>query len=112
MYMNDMDMDRAVTRFIQASKPNRLGLALMVRNLAEWTNENSDGWAYWPKPGRAASKAIALIESRTWAENQKQEENDITDAEMLAAARPVKAFLTRQKVDPSTKERILRPVTD
>lgn len=112
-YMNDYDIEFAVRRFTRASKPNRLALALVVQNLAEETNWVSDGWAYWPKPARAADKAMALIESRTSRENDEQERVDITDAEMLAAVRPIKAFLTRNAsvYSAERRERILRAVT-
>lgn len=110
-YMNDYDLDCARSRFTAASTPNRLALVMVVDNLRHWADQVSDGWAYWPKPARAADKAMSLIESRTWAENEAQEDNDITDAEMHAAVRPIKALLTRQKVRPETREIILRSVT-
>lgn len=125
-YMNDYDLEHARSRFTRASCPNRLGLVLVVDALREWSDTVSDGWAYWPKPCRAASSAMALIESRTSRENDEQEENDITDAELAAAVRPIKAFLTRcarerhglypnrMMVTPEERELILRgaqPVT-
>lgn len=109
-FMNDYDLETARSRFTRATKPNRLALVMVVDNLREWTDANSDGWAYWPKPCRAAEKAMALIESTTHEANQEQERVDITDAEMLAAVRPIKAFLTRQKVPADKRELILRAV--
>lgn len=111
-HMNDSDLDYAVRRFASAAKPNRLALALVVRNLAEWADQNSDGWAYWTKPRQSAQRAIALVESTTWSANAEQEDHDLTDAETLAAVRPIKAFLTRQKVPADQRERILRAVED
>ena len=114
-FMNDHDIESAIRRFTVATKPNRLGVALMLKHLAEWTDANSDGWPYWSKPARAADKAMALVESRTWAENKAQEETDATDAEVKAAMTPVKAFLTRQGVSPEVREIILRgtqPIRD
>jgi hypothetical protein len=107
-YMNDYDIEFARRRFARATCPNRLALAMVVEHLAEWTNTVSDGWAYWTKPRQAADKAMALIESTTNAANDKQERNDITDEEMLAAVRPIKALLTREKATPEWRERILR----
>ena len=103
---------RAVTRFTRASRPNRLALALVVDNLATWADANSDGWAYWPKPLRAAQQAISLIDGGTYEHERMQESSDISDAEMAAAARPIKAFLTRAKARPEDRERILRALTD
>jgi len=122
--MNDYDLDYARSRFTRATKPNRLALVYVVDNLREWANTVSDGWAYWPKPCRAASAAMALIESTTSAANDEQERHDISDAEMLAAVRPIKALLTRcarephglypgrPMVTPEERELILRAVTD
>lgn len=111
-YMNDYDIHNAVSRFTRASKPNRLALALVVRNLAEWADQHSDGWHSWPKPARAADKAMALIESRTNAENDEQERVDITDEQLLAAVKPIKAFLSRYQATPEAREIILRATHD
>jgi hypothetical protein len=111
-FMNDYDLDYARARFTRATKPNRLALVLVVDALREWTDTHSDGWAHWPKPARAASAAIALIESRTSEHNRMQETYDITDAEMRLAVRPIKAFLTRQKVPADQRELILRAVEE
>jgi hypothetical protein len=112
-YMNDYDLYSARSRFARADTPHRLALAEVVDNLREETDQVSDGWAYWPKPARAADKAMALIESRTSRENDEQERTDITEAEMLAAVKPIKAFLTRHKdvYSDEARERILRWVT-
>lgn len=108
-FMNDFDLAFAQRRFNVQQTPNRLGLALVVERLADWANENSDGWAYWPKPCRSAARAIALIESRTNRENTEQERVDATREEVTAALKPIRAFLTRQGVDDERKEYILRP---
>jgi hypothetical protein len=73
----------------------------------------SDGWAYWPKPCRAADKAMALIDSTAYPEYDRREREDITEAEMLAAVRPIKSFLTRHAHVYSAEQReiILRAVT-
>ena len=112
LYMNDYDLAYARRRFTQATCPNRLALVLVVDNLREETNMVSDGWAYWPKPCRAAAKAMDLIRSTTNAANDEQERHDISHAEMLAAVRPIKSFLTRhaQVYSADARERILRAV--
>jgi hypothetical protein len=111
-YMNAYDIATARSRFTRSTKPNRLALALVVDNLREWADMHSDGWAYWPKPARAADAAMAHIESRTSRENAEQETYDITEEQMLAAVRPIKAFLTRERVSADDRERILRAVTE
>jgi len=102
--MNDFDLHCARQRFGRGNTPNRLALTMVVDNLREWSDKHSDGWAYWPKPVRAAAKAIALVDGLDRATG------DITDAEMSAAVRPIKAFLTRQQVSTHDRELILRAV--
>jgi len=111
-YMNDYDIASARSRYGRGVTPNRLALAIVVDNLAEQTNLVSDGWAYWSKPCRAAAKAIELIESTAYPEHDRRQREDITDAEMRAAVRPIKSFLTRHAGVYSTeaRERILRAV--
>lgn len=110
-YMNASDLDFARARFTRANCPNRLALVMVVDRLKEWTGEVGDGWAYWLPPRRAALKAMTLVESTTNAANRLQETHDISDAEVQAAVRPIKAFLTRQKVSAERREIILRSVT-
>ena len=111
-FMNDYDLQYARSRFTRAATPNRLALALVVDNLRQWADRHSDGWAYWPKPSRAAQKAVAHIESTTHAANAQQEAQDISHTAMLAAVRPIKAFLTRHGATAEERERILRSVED
>ena len=111
-YMNDYDLDYARRRFTRASCPNRLALVLVIDQLRHWTDGNSDGWAYWPKPCRAAQKAIDHVYSTTNAANEAQEAHDITDAEMRAAVVPIRSVLTRHKhkLGSADREMILRAV--
>ena len=96
--MNFSDIYSAIVRFDNGDTPNRSRVAYTVANLAVWTDNNSDGWAYWQKPRNAARKAMALIESTTSAANQAQEPTDATDADTMWALVPIKGFLTRQGV--------------
>ena len=109
-FMNDYDLYCARQRFTRSTTPNRLALVMVVDALREWADNHSDGWAYWPKPVRAAATAMGHIESRTNRENDEQEANDITDKQMKDAVRPIRAFLTRAGATPDAKERILRAV--
>lgn len=109
-FMNDFDIQEARSRFTRATKPNRLALVLVIEHLAEWTNDHGDGWANWPAPVIAAAKAITLVESTTNAANDAQEQEDITDEEMLAAVRPIRSFLITHGASISDRELILRAV--
>ena len=95
-FMNEYDRAVAIERFRAARKPNRLGLALVVERLAEWTDSHSDGWAYWTQPVRAAQVAISPIALTTWQGTEAQERYDIDDTALAVALRPIKAFCTRQ----------------
>lgn len=98
-FMNEYEVNEAVGRFGWSKTPNRYYVSRVVQNLMAWTNAHSDGWAYWPKPARAAAKAMALLDGSTWAERREQESVDATEAEVKAALAPIKSFLTRQGVD-------------
>jgi hypothetical protein len=110
-FMNDYDLHSARQRFGRGDTPNRLALVMVIDNLREWTDNHSDGWAYWPKPCRAAAKAIELVDSGTNDEMRRKQAEDITDAEMQAAVRPIKSFLTRETVEARDRELILRAVS-
>lgn len=96
-YMNDYDLTRAHRVAIRRETPNRLALVRTVANLADWTDEHSDGWAYWLPPRRAAQRAIAEIVGD--GTNAADDRPDTTDAELKAALRPIKSFLTKHRVD-------------
>jgi hypothetical protein len=69
-FMNEFDIDQAITR--HASHPV-LGPAVeTLVTLYIWTNDNSDGWAYWPKPARAAAKLMELLEGDGTNDYQRQ----------------------------------------
>lgn len=90
MYMNEYDLDFAVERFSNCAL-RRYRVACVVRALADWTDRNSDGWAYWPKPARAAKRLMELLSSA-----DRWDPADVPESEVQRALIPVKAFLTRQ----------------
>ena len=68
-----------------------------LQNLVDCTNRSSDGWPYWKKPAKAAARLMELIEPTGRPEARFDEEReDVTEADLRAAYRPIKAFLTRQ----------------
>lgn len=98
-FMNDFDIDLAKRRFDPEVVPNRNYVAWVVSNLRDWADENSDGWPYWPKPVRAAARAFELLEGQGTIDDRRNfMDYDASDAEVVAALRPIKAFLTRQGV--------------
>lgn len=111
-YMNDYDIARAVRRYSSTyGTPRRLSAALTVEALAEWANRNSDGWCYWPKPVRSAARLFEILEGDgTNDALDHRIEVDATEAELAAALRPVKSFLTRHGIDHAEVIRIVTVV--
>ena len=93
LFMNEYEIENAVMRYaLQDDEPVLGPAAVTLRNLMDWANRNSDGWAYWPKPCRAAKALQALFPQR-WDDERP------TVEQYRAALRPVKAFRTRQGAD-------------
>lgn len=93
-FMNEYDIDRARSQAFQDENPVLIRATGTLLALKDWADRNSDGWAHWPQPARAANKLMELIES---AERQGDGE-DITQAELTKALTPIKAFCTRQGI--------------
>lgn len=104
-FMNRWDIERACGMYcgaspISAKRHPVLGPACeTIRNVMEWTDRNSDGWAYWPKPVRACAKLFELVERDGTNAYFGGERLDATVEEYKAALRPVKAFRTRFGAD-------------
>jgi hypothetical protein len=79
-------------------RPNLQAAVLTLARLMEWTNSNSDGWAYWKKPVAAATKIQVLVRDYSHYDFEK---GDIPARDLKAAYTPIKSFLTRQGVDHS-----------
>lgn len=107
MFINESDV-----MFIQRETERRgherslHGAAILAR-LIDWTNDNSDGWAYWQAPSRAANKLSDLLHFRYLTNLGKRIEGDVTEAELKKALTPIKAFLTRRGVEPDVRRYIL-----
>ena len=95
--MNEYDIEDALRRFGDDT-PNLRRAVVVLDQLKEWTNAHSDGWQYWRLPKQAAKKLMALVEAAT-VDYYGGEVQDITRTELARAFTPIKAFLTRQKVD-------------
>jgi len=62
--------------------------------LVEAVDDNSDGWAYWPKPARAAQRLMELIgTTRDYLDDR--ERSDATVDRLTQAYTPLRAFKTR-----------------
>ena len=84
-YMNQSEATQALAR--NTNNPVKLRAVLTLMRLMNLVNDNSDGWAYWGPPVRAARKLMEFIENVPDAE--------ATEAKLKQAYSPIKAFLTR-----------------
>lgn len=75
--------------------PNvRKGVRLLYR-LMRAVNAQSDGWAYWHAPSRAAGKLMDLI--KTAGDTWHHTHGTITDAQLKAAITPIRRMVTVQR---------------
>jgi hypothetical protein len=93
-FMNRWEIEEAVDRYATHAV---LGPATRtLQSLRDAADANSDGWAYWPKPARAARRLMELIERDGTARDRvDQERKDVTGTELRKAYVPIKAFRTR-----------------
>jgi len=97
-YMNTYEVDDAVAQY--ANHPVLGPATRTLANLRDAANANSDGWAYWPKPARAAVRLVELVMRDGTAKYRFDSERpDATVSEYRAALKPIKAFRTRSGID-------------
>lgn len=106
-FANTWDIARFVELTDDGSTPNAHKLAQTLQRLESWANNNSDGWAHWPAPSRAAGAIIARLEDFETAWRTGGFVTDLDQRATTAALAPVKAFLTRRHVDDATRALIL-----
>jgi len=112
LFMNDYDIQMA-GRVAQREEWKVMAEAVAILDrLRDWTDQNSDGWAYWPLPCRAARQLQERIQDqeKKARTSYPAEQYDMTYNERDAALRPIKAFLTRQRVSESDRRWILEGV--
>lgn len=95
-FMNEWEIAGALNRY--RDHPVLGPATATLTNLVEWTNSHSDGWAYWPKPCRAAARLQELVTGPPGSRYDR-ERADATPAALAAALRPIKSFRTRQGAD-------------
>lgn len=90
MFMNEWDIENAV-RWFGPETPHLAQAAQTLQRLMGWANSHSDGWAYWPKPARAAKGLMTLLDDA-----DRFDPVDVSDADLRKAYSPIKAMLTRE----------------
>jgi hypothetical protein len=101
IYMNEYEIYEArdlLTRDRDAT-PVAAAASETLASLMEYANGCSDGWAYWPKPSRAAAKLQTLVAQARLGMRGWQQGNELaapSEQQYAEALRPVKAFRTRE----------------
>ncbi len=96
-FMNGYEIEDAAARY--RAHPILGPATRTLLNLRDAANSNSDGWAHWPKPARAAARLMDLIERDGTARYRFDDERaDVTTAELRKAYAPIKAFRTRSGI--------------
>ena len=91
-FMNRWDIDEAVIRW--RCHPILGPATRTLAALRDAADATSDGWAYWPKPTRAAAKLMQLIEGDRRTDWWDDERVDVTSDALRKAYAPIKAFRT------------------
>lgn len=99
LFMNEYDVGEAERRFASTETPNLANGARLLMALMDWADRNSDGWAYWPKPARAARLLMEHLQDASGVYFRGDGPEDITREDLRTATRPIKAFLTKQGID-------------
>jgi len=98
--LNESDIETAQIRAAHDfHRPNLQRAVLTLARLMEWTNSNSDGWAYWQKPLKASTKLQGLVSNKYFSPRGLTTDDDLSAAQVRNAETTIKGFLTRQKVD-------------
>lgn len=100
--MNEFEIETAQLRACEDfHRPNLQNSVLTLARLMEWTNSNSDGWAYYRKPVNASMRLQRAIYGRYFGIARDREDlPDLINAEYKAALTPIRSFLTREGIDP------------
>lgn len=91
-FLNEDEVAEALVRF--ADDPILSRATRTLSSLVIATNANSDGWAYWPKPSRAAARLQELISDNTTRYYQGKSVEASVE-QYRKALGPIKSFRTR-----------------
>ncbi len=89
LFMNSYEIELAVARHKDHPVLGKAVWALF--HLMDTVDANSDGWAYWAAPVKAARQLMVLIQSN------HSNPDSATEADVKKALIPIKAFYTRHK---------------
>jgi hypothetical protein len=98
-YLNEHEVEDCERIFHLGGAVNLYRGAQIVHALMDYADRNSDGWHMWKAPRRAARILI------DWLDHERRDYLrggpvlDISEADLAKMLRPIKSFLTREKVD-------------
>lgn len=96
MWMNEYEIEQMLRRFDEDT--NLMRGARTLYRLMRWTNSHSDGWPYWQKPSRAATRLMKLLQAKDAEYRRTGDVADVDYKELQKTLTPIKAFLTREGV--------------
>lgn len=94
-FMNTWEVDEALHNSRLTANLHKA--AKLLADLRDLADSVSDGWAYWPKPARAAKQLMELIEASKATSANNWRSTEITDEALKKAVAPIKSFLTKEK---------------
>ena len=98
-YLNEFEVEDAERVFHLEGHPNLYRGAQIVHELMDYADANSDGWHVWKAPRKAADRLIETVDYGRREHLHGRLFGDIREEQLNSLLRPVKAFLTREKVD-------------
>jgi hypothetical protein len=100
VWLNEYDIDMLVDRFEdQTAAPHVVKGVLALDRFRDWTNRNSDGWAYWKLPAKAADKLMDRLEEAQRQYRRGGLCEDMTPQQLAALLRPVRALMRKHGVE-------------
>lgn len=98
MWMNEYDVLDAVEYW--RDQPLLAAASQTLQNLMDKVNANSDGWAYWKAPQKAAAKLMETIQlAHAYDRRGVDLPLDDVRSKLRKALVPIKSFRTRSGLD-------------
>jgi hypothetical protein len=101
LFMNSFDQEHALMCATELGNPRQVQAATALMQLAQWADANSDGWAYWPAPVKAARRLIAGLQQmeadQRFKWSSRRDVADFSAQELEFMIAPVRTFLQRHE---------------
>jgi len=94
LYLNEYEVRDIATLFTGEGVPNLDKAAKGLENLMIWTNQNSDGWAYWKAPLKAADPLMIRLMEAESDFRRGHDLADLSEAQMKLFFKPIRDLLS------------------